>query len=128
MEALCVPITSCYLSKFWKKLWKKKKFYDQVKNKKELKLTNPLKINKRKRKQEDVIIKLIDNLPNHLKDKKDYFLKLKDSINISIACIKCRKYGNHIMECGKREKDKKDKLSILHIFSKTHHINPSKTL
>ena len=76
---------------------------------------------------------MIDNIPNHLKDKKDYFLKLKDSIDISIAYIKCRKYENHITECGKREKDKKekykkDKLSILHIFSKTHHINPSKTL
>ena len=38
---------------------------DQVK--KELKSTNPLKINKRKRKQKDIIIKLIDNLPNHHK-------------------------------------------------------------
>ena len=112
---------------------KKKIVSDQVKNKKELKLTNPLKINKRKRKKEDIIMKLIDNLPNHLKDKKDYLLKLKDSIDILIACIKCRKYRHHITECGKREKakkekDKKDKLSILHIFSKTHHINPSKTM
>ena len=37
-------------------------------------------------------MKLIDNLPNHLKDKKDYLLKLKDSIDIPIACIKCGKY------------------------------------
>ena len=42
---------------------------DQVK--KELKSTNPLKINKRKRKQKDIIIKLIENLPNHHKDKKE---------------------------------------------------------
>ena len=41
---------------------------DQVK--KELKSTNPLKINKRKRKQKDIIMKLIENLPNHYKDKK----------------------------------------------------------
>ena len=54
-------------------------------------------------------MKLIDNLPNHLKDKKDYLLKLKDSINIPIACIKCRKYGHHVMECGKEEKVKKEK-------------------
>ena len=42
---------------------------DQVKEK-ELKSTNPLKINKRKRKQKDIIIKLIENLPDHHKDKK----------------------------------------------------------
>ena len=51
----------------------------------------------------------IDNLPNHLIDKKDYLLKLKDSIDIPIACIKCRKYGHHISECGKTEKAKKEK-------------------
>ena len=70
---------------------------DQVK--KELKSTNPLKINKRKRKQKDIIIKLIENLPNHHKDKKEYLLKLKDSIEIPIACIRCRKYGHHVTEC-----------------------------
>ena len=43
---------------------------DQVDKKKELKSTKPLKVNNRKRKQKDIIIKLIDNLPNHLKDKK----------------------------------------------------------
>ena len=52
-----------------------KKEIDQVKKKIELRSTNPLKVNKRKRKQKDIIIKLIDNLPNHLKDKKDYFLQ-----------------------------------------------------
>ena len=36
-----------------------KKEIDQVKKEKELKSTNPLKINKRKRKQKDIIIKLI---------------------------------------------------------------------
>ena len=41
---------------------------DQVK--KESKSTNPLKISKRKRKQKDIIMKLIENLPNHYKDKK----------------------------------------------------------
>ena len=48
----------------------KQKEIDQVMKKEELKSTNPLKINKRKRKQKYVIMKLIDNLPNHLKEKK----------------------------------------------------------
>ena len=64
----------------------KQKEIDQVKKKEELKSTNALKINKRKRKQKDTIMKLIENLPNHLKDKKEYLLKLKDSIDIAIAC------------------------------------------
>ena len=51
-------------------------------------------------------MKLIDNLPNQLTDKKDYLIKLKDSINIPIACIKCRKYGDHVTECRKKEKEK----------------------
>ena len=54
-------------------------------------------------------MKLIDNLPNHLKDKKDYLLNLEDSIDIPIACIKCRKYGHHAMGCEKGEKNKKGK-------------------
>ena len=54
-------------------------------------------------------MKLIDNLPNHLKDKKYYLLKLKDSIDIPIACIKCRKDGHYVTECGKKEKAKKEK-------------------
>ena len=35
-------------------------------------------------------------------------------INIPIACIKCKKYGHHVMECGKKEKakDKKEKTKI----------------
>ena len=57
-------------------------------------------------------MKLIDNLPNHLKEKKDYLLKLKDSIDIPIACFKCRKYGHHVTECAKREKDKKEKTNM----------------
>ena len=83
---------------------------DQVK--KELKSTNPLKINKRKRKQKDIIMKLIENLPNHHKDKKEYLLKLKDSIEIPIACIRCRKYGHHVTDCRKKEKDKKEKIKM----------------
>ena len=71
----------------------KQKEIDKVKKKEELKSTNPLKINKRKRKQKDIIMKLIENLPNHLKDKKKKkLLKLKDSIDIPITCIKFRKY------------------------------------
>ena len=53
--------------------------------------------------------KLIDNLPNHLRDRKDYLLKLKDSIDIPSACIKCRKYGHHVTECWKKEKEKTKK-------------------
>ena len=55
----------------------KQKEIDQGKNKEELKSTNPLKVNKRKRKQKDIIMKLIDNLPNHLKDKKRLFIKFE---------------------------------------------------
>ena len=86
-----------------------KKEMDHVKKEKELKSTNPLKVNKRIGKQKDIIMKLVDNLPNQLKDKKDYLIKLKDSINIPIACIKCRKYGHHVTECGKKEKEKEKK-------------------
>ena len=82
---------------------------NQVKKKTELRSTNLLKVNKRKRKQKDIIMKLINNLHNHLKDKKDYLLKLKDSIDIPIAFIKCRKYGHHVMDCGKEENKKKEK-------------------
>ena len=34
---------------------------------------------------------------------------MKDSIYIPIACFKCRKYGHHVTECGKREKARKEK-------------------
>ena len=51
----------------------KRKDIDYVTKKEKLKSTNPLKVNKRKRKQKDIIMKLIDNLPNHLKEKKDYY-------------------------------------------------------
>ena len=56
-------------------------------------------------------MKLIENLSNHLKDKKEYLLNLKHSIDIPIACIKCRKYGHYATECekAKKWKDKKDK-------------------
>ena len=54
-------------------------------------------------------MKLIDNLPNHLRDRKDNLLKLKDFIDIPTACIKCRKYGHHVMECEKGKKYKKEK-------------------
>ena len=84
----------------------KQKEIDQVMKKEEIKSTNPLKINKRKRKQKDIIMKLIENLPHHHKDKTEYLLKLKDSIEIPIACIRCRKYGHHVTECRKKEKTK----------------------
>ena len=83
---------------------------------KSLKSTNPLKVNKGRRKQKDIIMKLIDNLPNHLKDKKDYLLQLKDSIDIPIACIKYRKWGHHVTKCRKKEKakDKKENTRMKH--------------
>ena len=34
---------------------------------------------------------------------------MQDSIDIPIACIKCRKYGHHVTKCGKEEKVKKEK-------------------
>ena len=55
----------------------KQKEIDQVKKKEELKSTNPLKGNNRKRKQKDIMMKLIENLPNHLKDKKRLFTKIE---------------------------------------------------
>ena len=33
---------------------------------------------------------------------------MKESIDIPIACFKCRKYGHHAMECEKKEKAKKE--------------------
>ena len=87
----------------------KQKEIDQVMKKEKLKSTNPLKINKIKRKQKDIIIKLIENPPNHHKDKKEYLLKLKDSIEIPVVCIKCRNYGHHATECEKGKKNKKEK-------------------
>ena len=86
-----------------------KKEIDQVKKEKELKSTNPLKINKRKRKQKDILIKLIENLSDHHKDKKEYLLSLKDSIDIPIVCTKCMKYGHHVTECRKKVKEKTKK-------------------
>ena len=57
-------------------------------------------------------MKLIENLPNHLKDKKEYLIKLKDSIDIPITCIKCRKYVHHVTKCEKGKKDKKEKTKM----------------
>ena len=104
----------------------KQKEIDQVTKKEELKSTSPLKVNKRKMKQKDIIMKLIDNLPNHLKDKKGYLLKLKYSIDIPITCINCRKYGHPVMECGKREKDKKEKKKIETRWNKHKTSNPTR--
>ena len=61
-----------------------KKEIDQVQKKTKLKSTNPLKINKRKRKQKDIIIKLIKNLPDSHKDKKEK-IKIKQDKN-DIRC------------------------------------------
>ena len=91
----------------------KQKEIDKVKKKEELKSTNPLKINKRKRKQKDIIMKLIENLPNHLKDKKKKkFTKIERFYRYIYCCIKCRKYGHRATECEKGKKDKKEKTKI----------------
>ena len=52
---------------------------------------------------------MIENLPDSHKDKKEYLLSLKDSIDIPIVCIRCRKYGHHVTDCRKEEKAKKEK-------------------
>ena len=83
---------------------------DQIK--KELKSINPHKINKRKGKQKKIIMKLIGNLPNHLKDKKDYLLNLKNSIDIPVFCIKRKGYEHHAKECGKKEKVKIERKKV----------------
>ena len=49
---------------------------------------------------------MIENLLDHHKDKKEYLLSLKDSIDIPIVCIRCKKYGHHVTECRKKEKHK----------------------
>ena len=35
-----------------------------------------------------------------------------DSIEIPIACIRCKKYGHHVTDCRKKEKDKKEKIKM----------------
>ena len=42
---------------------------------------------------------------------------LKDSIDIPIVCIRCKKYEHHVIDCrkeekAKKEKDKKEKIKI----------------
>ena len=37
---------------------------------------------------------------------------LKDSIDIPIVCIRCKKYGHHVTDCRKEEKAKKEKIKI----------------
>ena len=54
----------------------KQKKINKLMKKEKLKSTNPLKV-KRKRKQKNIIMKLIDNLLNHLKDKKMLFTKIE---------------------------------------------------
>ena len=80
---------------------------DQVK--KELKSINPLKINKRKRKQKDIIIKLIENLPNHYEDKKEYLLEFKDTIEIPIACIRSGNMVTILRIVERKKKPRKKK-------------------
>ena len=58
---------------------------------------------------------MIENLPDRHKDKKKYLLSLKDSIDIPIVCIRCKKYGHHVTECQKKEKDKKEETKKIDI-------------
>ena len=37
---------------------------------------------------------------------------MKESIDIPISCIKCRKYGHHVTKCGKGKKAKKEKTKM----------------
>ena len=52
-------------------------------------------------------MKLIDNLPNHLKDKKCYLLKLKDSIDIHIAVLSVENIDTMLRNVEKRKKIRK---------------------
>ena len=52
---------------------------------------------------------MIENLRDHHKDKKENLLNLKESIDIPIVCIRCKKYGHHVTKCRKKEKDKERK-------------------
>ena len=54
-----------------------KKEIDQVKRKTKLKSTNSLKINKRKRKQKDIIIKLIKKFTGFPQRQERIFTKFK---------------------------------------------------
>ena len=85
----------------------KKKEIDQVMKKEEVKSTNPLKINKGKRKQKDIIMKLIDNLPNHLKDKKEYLLSLYQVQEIWTTCYRLQKRRKSQERKDKNEKETK---------------------
>ena len=38
---------------------------------------------------------------------------MKDSIEIPIACIRCKKYGHHVIDCRKNGKDKKKKKKMV---------------
>ena len=58
---------------------------------------------------------MIENLLDRHKDKKEYLLSLKDSIDIPIVCIRCKKYGHHVTECQKKEKDKKEETKKIDI-------------
>ena len=37
---------------------------------------------------------------------------MKDSIDIPIVCIRCKKYGHHVTDCRKEEKAKKEKIKM----------------
>ena len=52
---------------------------------------------------------MIENLRDHHKDKNENLLNLKESIDIPIVCIRCKKYGHHVTKCRKKEKDKERK-------------------
>ena len=51
-------------------------------------------------------MKLIDNLPNQ--DKKDYLIKLKDSIDIPVECLKKKKTKDE----KEKTKMKQDRIDI----------------
>ena len=55
----------------------KRKVIDQVTKNEELKSTNPLKVNKKKGNKKNIIMKLIDNLPNHLEEEKKTITKIE---------------------------------------------------
>ena len=50
--------------------------------------------------------------PNVLNDSCPSYLTNEFLIDIPVVCIKCKKYGHHAKECGKKEKVKKERTKM----------------
>ena len=54
-------------------------------------------------------MKLIDNLPNQLRDRKDYLIKLKDSIDIPTDCVLSVGNMDTMLQNAERKRKKRQK-------------------